>query len=172
MLELIAIIGGVNPLYMNAAAQTDNPVERLIYIMVASVAFIHPTHQFEKPLNPILGETYEALGQDGTKIYLEQTEHRPPISHFLMEGPDNMYKFHGWNSFTAKAWLNSVTLYVEGHKTFEFKDGTKITWNSQGDQLNNIFMGTLGHQLTGKIEFNYKEQGLYGWYELGNNKKK
>ena len=40
---------------------------------------------------------------------------------------------HGWNSFTAKAWLNSAALYVEGHKTFEFKDGTKITWNNQGD---------------------------------------
>lgn len=26
---------------------------------------------FEKPLNPILGETYEALGQDGAKIYME-----------------------------------------------------------------------------------------------------
>jgi hypothetical protein len=39
--------------------------------MCSSVAFIHPTHIFEKPLNPILGETFEAEGQDMTKVYLE-----------------------------------------------------------------------------------------------------
>ena len=55
--------------------------------MVSSIAFLFPTHQFEKPLNPILGETYQGVGPDGTMIYLEQTEHRPPVSHFLFEGP-------------------------------------------------------------------------------------
>lgn len=78
----------------------------------------------------------------------------------------------GWNSFTAKAWLNSATLYVDGHKIIEFPDGTKIEWNNQGDQLNNLFIGTLGHQLTGKIEFKDPKNNLYGWYELGNIKKK
>ena len=33
-------------------------------------------------------------------------------------------------------------------------------------------MGTLGHQLTGKIEFKDPKNNLYGWYELGNIKKK
>ena len=33
-------------------------------------------------------------------------------------------------------------------------------------------MGTMGHQLTGKIEFHDKLNNLYGWYELGNIKKK
>jgi hypothetical protein len=33
-------------------------------------------------------------------------------------------------------------------------------------------MGTLGHQLTGKIEFRDPKNNLYGWYELGNIKKK
>ena len=115
---------------MNAAALTDDPIMRLTYLMVSSIAFLYPTHQFEKPLNPILGETYQAVGADGSMIFLEQTEHRPPVSHFLFEGPKGLYKMHGWNSFTAKAWLNSAALYVEGHKTFEFKDGTKITWNN------------------------------------------
>jgi len=38
--------------------------------------------------------------------------------------------------------------------------------------LNNLFMGTLGHQLTGKVEFRDPKNHLYGWYELGNIKKK
>jgi hypothetical protein len=33
-------------------------------------------------------------------------------------------------------------------------------------------MGTMGHQLTGKIEFNDKENGIYGFYEIGTVKKK
>ena len=78
----------------------------------------------------------------------------------------------GWNSFSAKAWINSATLYVEGHKFIEFEDGGKIEWNNQGDVLNSIFMGTLTHQLTGKIEFKYPKENLYGFYEIGSVKKK
>jgi hypothetical protein len=71
MLELIATIVGVYPLYLNAAAQTTDPIQRLIFVMVSTIAFLFPTHQFEKPLNPILGETYEAMAVDGTKVYVE-----------------------------------------------------------------------------------------------------
>jgi hypothetical protein len=44
MLEVIATIAGVNPLFMNAAALSKDPVERFKLIMAASVAFIYPTH--------------------------------------------------------------------------------------------------------------------------------
>lgn len=71
MLELTALIASVYPLYMNAAALTSDPIKRLSYVMVSSVAFALKSHQFEKPLNPILGETYEALAPDGTRIFLE-----------------------------------------------------------------------------------------------------
>ena len=33
-------------------------------------------------------------------------------------------------------------------------------------------MGTLGHQLTGKIEFHDKKNNLYAFYDIGNVKKK
>jgi hypothetical protein len=58
MLELVGLISGVYPLYMNAAALSNDPVQRLINVMAASVAFLIPAHQFDMPLNPILGETY------------------------------------------------------------------------------------------------------------------
>jgi len=130
ILEIMATIAGVNPVFVSAAAMTNDPIERLILVMASSLAFIYPTHQFEKPLNPILGETYQAVGQDGTMVYMEQTSHRPPITNFLFEGPNGLYKMYGWNSFTAKAWLNSCTLYVDGRKVVEFPDGTKIEWNN------------------------------------------
>lgn len=62
ILEVMATIAGVNPIFINAAASTSDPIERLIYVIAASIALIYPTHQFEKPLNPILGETYQAVG--------------------------------------------------------------------------------------------------------------
>jgi hypothetical protein len=58
MLETTATVSGVHPLYLNAAALTNDPVERMKLVMTATIAFLYPTHMFEKPLNPILGETY------------------------------------------------------------------------------------------------------------------
>ena len=45
-------------------------------------------HHFDKPLNPILGETYVSECEDGSKGYFEQTSHHPPISHAQFYGPD------------------------------------------------------------------------------------
>lgn len=59
MVELVASIGCVGPAYLNASALTKDPIERMKYVMVASVAFIGNLHTFDKPLNPILGETYQ-----------------------------------------------------------------------------------------------------------------
>lgn len=71
VLEIIATIAGVNPLYLNKAALINDPIERMKLVMCSSIAMLFPTHQFEKPLNPILGETYQAEGHDGSKIFME-----------------------------------------------------------------------------------------------------
>jgi len=57
------------------------------HVIVGSISYIYPCHTFEKPLNPILGETYQASLPDGTKIYVEQICHKPPISYVLIDGP-------------------------------------------------------------------------------------
>lgn len=48
------------------------------------------------PFNPVLGETYQAKKSNGTLLYLEQTSHHPPTSHFLMVGPQNSFKMFGF----------------------------------------------------------------------------
>jgi hypothetical protein len=58
VVEIVAQIGCVGPAYLNAAALSKDPVERMKYIMLASIAYIGNTHTFDKPLNPILGETF------------------------------------------------------------------------------------------------------------------
>jgi len=71
VVELVASIGCVAPTYLNAAALSKDPIERMKYVMVASIAFIGPTHTWDKPLNPILGETYQGELPDGSKVYME-----------------------------------------------------------------------------------------------------
>jgi len=62
---------------------------------------------------------------------LEQVCHHPPISYILLEGPDQIFRWSGYSSFSPKAHFNSIDLNVVGQKTVDFKDGTKITFTPQ-----------------------------------------
>jgi len=79
-------------------------------------------------LNPILGETLQGRLADGTYVYLEQICHHPPISYICQEGPDDLYRWDGYSSFTTRVHMNSIDLDVKGGKTIIFKDGGKITY--------------------------------------------
>jgi hypothetical protein len=96
--------------FLTPAAETDNPFERLKYIICMYVGGSHINPAFcqcRAPLNPILGETVQRVLPDGTKFYGEQTSHHPPITNFLLEGPNNLYRFSGF--FEYKAWLSGVS---------------------------------------------------------------
>jgi hypothetical protein len=54
------------PLYMNRAAMTDDPIERFRLVMVATICNYIQANTFLKPLNPILGETFEGEYEDGS----------------------------------------------------------------------------------------------------------
>jgi len=71
MLELMPTLQSTCPIYLNYAASISDPIERMKLVMTQSIAFFWSEKIFEKPLNPILGETFEAYGQDGCKIYVE-----------------------------------------------------------------------------------------------------
>eukprot|EP00347_Sterkiella_histriomuscorum_P010094 403338699 len=172
ILEVIATVSCVGPAYLNAAAFATDPVERLKYVMTASIAWMYPTHHWDKPLNPVLGETYQAELPDGSQVYLEQSCHKPPISHVLLEGPEEIYQFSGYSGFSAKAYLNSIALNVFGSKVVKFKDGTVIKYNNPCDAFNNTFFGILNHQICGKVEFIDEKNGLRAFYDIGNVKKK
>ena len=145
MLETQGSCAGVGPFYLTAAAMTKDPLERLKLVMTYSIAYIYPTHIFEKPLNPILGETFQGELIDGTKVYMEQTQHRPPVTSLIYEDIDGNWSLTGWCSWQAKAWINSASLVVDGHKKIKFKDGGQIIFSNTSDQFNNIFMGTITH---------------------------
>ena len=132
------------PVYLNhAALVSTDPVERLKLCIAANISQTYHDKIFEKPLNPILGETHQAYGQDGAKIYFEQTCHHPPVSHFIIEGPDNNYYSHGSLSFAIKSNPYSATVTCNGTRTLVFKDGQKIVYGYFNDYIWNVFMGTM-----------------------------
>jgi len=129
ILYLIATMGIHAPLYMNRAALEKDPIERMKYVMIESLSFLYPCHVFDKPLNPILGETMQGYYEDGSQIFMEQICHHPPISFMYHEGPDQIYRWSGYSSFSSRVHMNSVSLDVVGGKTILFKDGGKIKYN-------------------------------------------
>jgi hypothetical protein len=58
ILHIVASVAMAFPFYLTSAALATDPVERMKFVIASSVAFIYPTHHFDKPLNPILGETF------------------------------------------------------------------------------------------------------------------
>ncbi len=96
------------PVYLNLATNQIDPLERFKLLITGTISCFHANSEILKPLNPILGETHEMKYEDGSTIYLEQTSHHPPISHYIMYGPNNNYTFSGFSLFSSSAGLNSL----------------------------------------------------------------
>ena len=56
------------PYYINKATTIADPIERLKLLITATLGYFSVANTFLKPLNPILGETFEAAYNDGTKL--------------------------------------------------------------------------------------------------------
>lgn len=80
--------------------------------------------------------------KDGTKVYCEQISHHPPISYFLIYGPNDSYQFSGYYDFEISPGLNSLSLKNIGKRKFVFKDGTTITASYPTGVFSSTFIGT------------------------------
>jgi hypothetical protein len=89
-------------------------------VITAVISSYFWTNQFFKPLNPILGETLQGEFWDGSQVYAEQISHHPPVSYFLLYGPDNNYTCSGYYNIEAKAGLNSLTIINKGKRKITF----------------------------------------------------
>lgn len=58
------------PVYFNLASQQKSPVDKMKYVIVGVFSNFFKSSHFLKPLNPILGETYEMVYEDGSKVNL------------------------------------------------------------------------------------------------------
>ena len=100
-----------SPILLEKAAQSRNPVERLKAVVCNTFGILLLHLQIDKPFNPILGETYQAL-IDGCPVYGEQVSHHPPVSRFFMKGRG--YTLYGTQQPVISIGLNSVSACTEG----------------------------------------------------------
>lgn len=101
-IEKICDLWCTGPKYLKLAAEEKDQVERLKYVITFIVSGMHMVASQRKPFNPILGETFEAIWPDGTRIYIEHISHHPPISNFLVEHPEGLFTFEGSYEYTVK----------------------------------------------------------------------
>lgn len=116
------------PYYMHLAQEKD-VVERLKYTIVATLSPFFCSSFFLKPLNPVLGETFEGYFEDGSKFYVEQSSHHPPISHYEVYGPGNSYYYCGYSQFSSSAGLNTLYVNNKGKRYMKFKDGVRFDFD-------------------------------------------
>lgn len=139
------------PPYLNHASLITDSLERFKLVIVSSICTFYYLSTFEKPINPVLGETLYAKLEDGTEMYAEQSSHHPPVSHFFIKNPN--YSLTGYFNFSAKAGLNSVTVTNHGKKTFKFFDGHTISTACGDDTFGGTFFGTMRHECLGTYSF-------------------
>ena len=142
------------PLYMNLAYESNDPLQQMKYTIVACFSSWYKSNVFLKPLNPILGETYEMIWEDGSHEYVEQTSHHPPRSHFLIIGHEKKWRYYGYFDFTSNGWFNSFKLTNSGTRFAEFSNTkSKIQFNYPIDNFSNTFWGTMRQESIGQLTF-------------------
>ena len=91
------------------------------------ICFIFATSRlfadFDKPFNPVIGETFQAEIAGGS-FSAEQTSHHPPQSSFYFKG--NGYSIYATIELVASIGVNTAVGRFEGDLNIEFDDGGKI----------------------------------------------
>lgn len=178
-----------NTQFLNKAAETTDPIDRMKWVITFFISGIHRnpfTFQNNGPLNPVVGETYTAEKADGTTLYCEQISHHPPVSAYLIVGPNKSYKCYGTGELDVKMnGFNNIIGKRIGKTTVEFANGGKVVFTNPDTRIDGILMGDRrynyiktcvfldkGNKLSAELTFLYEESstiskvtsGLKKWF--------
>jgi len=159
-LEVIADGWCYAPLYLTNSAATNDPVERIKLVATFCVAGLHKTITLKKAFNPILGETYQGVFPDGTRIYCEQSSHHPPITSWEVFGPNDCYKMYGYGEWTASFRGNSVKGAQRGVFWVLYPDGTKISFSLPQVNVGGVLWGDRVIDYEGTVTFRDEKNQL------------
>lgn len=156
--------------YFMYFANGKDVVERLKLTIVATLCPFFCSAFFLKPLNPVLGETFEGYFSDGSQFYVEQSSHHPPVSHYQIYGPNNSYQYCGYSSFSSSAGLNSLGVSNKGKRFMKFKDGVQFDFGFFEELYSNSFWGVLKSETTGEVKYIEKNLNVSCVVKIGKRK--
>mmetsp|Transcript_66392 Transcript_66392/g.163608 ORF Transcript_66392/g.163608 Transcript_66392/m.163608 type:complete len:420 (+) Transcript_66392:186-1445(+) len=161
ILEIAAKQAGLFHLYLPRANKAQDPLERMKNVVACFISGMALTSgNFLKPLNPLLGETLQVQYDDGSSAFLEQTCHHPPVSSFLLEGPQKLYRYYGYTTFEIGFGYNKMLLKNTGLRVLEFEDGGRIDIGFPADRWGNVFWGEMHHETLGEWDFTDEASGV------------
>lgn len=154
---------------MAKAVQAASPEERLRWVATYFVAGYHRAFlTWSKPFNPILGETWNASLPDGSRAYMEQISHHPPVSAYQIIGPGKSYHFYGHAQPGVQYKMNGITTYSQGERAIEFKDGTHVRVTFPEYNIRNLVSSsTTRADVSGVVEFEDVTHGLLVTLRIG-----
>ncbi|KAK9824358.1 hypothetical protein WJX72_009678 [[Myrmecia] bisecta] len=136
----------VFPCFLDRAAAASSPLYRLQLVATWFIAGQQNAFaSWMKPFNPILGETFQAATASGTRVYLEQISHHPPIAAYQMMGPGRAWVLTGVSRPEVRYKGNAVKTLVRGARTITFADGTRMELNFPSYLLKGILYSDQPH---------------------------
>lgn len=157
--------------FLNKAAETSDPIERLANLATWSVAMLSLTERSGKPFNPILGETYEYVskGPKQYKFLAEQVSHHPPIGVAQTNSDDWIVKQEA--HIKTKFYGNSIDIFAIGLTHVLFPgNGDHFSWKQPTCRVYNIIVGGMWVDYSGDIEItneNGKEKCILSFKKCG-----
>jgi len=122
--------------FVNKMPSTEDPMDRMALLCAFIVSgYSGMVGRRRKPFNPLLGETYDYISEDGWRYHGEQVSHHPAITACHTEGPEwELFQaLQGKVSFT----LNSVSITSILPVRLKFANGDEYSWNKVTTTIQN-----------------------------------
>ena len=172
------------PFYLTRAAHSPDVLERLKWVTVHLISFLHLTTTQIKPFNPLIGETFQCrIGN--LKLYLEQTANHPITANFYGIDDDKTYEMFGYQITDASVtpttcMATRLGLYyvriIKDNTLFRIRiPDALVRGTTIGDRMfsyeNKCLVIDITNKLCSYIEINPQTKGG-GFFGLGNLFKK
>eukprot|EP00731_Ephydatia_muelleri_P015304 Em0008g1024a len=142
------------------AASAVTVVETLSYLAaLASSCWVSTLTRYGKPFNPLLGETYELMNEEGKYCALsEQVSHHPPVTALHVESEHWAF----WEEYTLDIKFRGQWVRIQPMGLVHFmtkKDGHHFTWNKPHTTIHNIILGSLWADHEGDVKVRCHQTG-------------
>ena len=128
------------PDLLEKAAKCQDKIETFKYVILFSLSALFRSSEQLKPLNPLLGETYQCEWEDGSKVYIEHISHTPPISRIYITSGKNLFVVSGYINMELggilKALFKNAMLMIPKGKMSVFFPEKNQTVSFQFPKIN------------------------------------